>query len=306
MRLYTFEIDGAQRLGAEHNGKLVDLQAAYAAQGGDPAPAVWLVDMLSLVRGGPPAMEAAQLALAFAVSSPEAVREATFDLAQVSLQAPLPRPGKILCSGVNYRGHLEENPDAVLPKYPFFFAKFPSAVVGPGDPIVLPALSDQSDYEVELAVVIGRTTRHVPEERAMECVAGYTILHDVSARDVQFQDAQITLGKNFDSFAPMGPCMVTAEEIPDPGNLRLRTLLNGQVMQDSSTADWFYPLPELLSFLSSVMTLDPGDLVSTGTPAGVGYFQQPRVFLKPGDTVVLEVEGIGRLENPVVAETGGA
>ena len=136
----------------------------------------------------------------------------------------------------------------------------------------------------------------------MDCVAGYTILHDVSARDVQFKDNQITLGKNFDTFCPMGPCIVTKDEMPNPGNVPLRSLLNGKVMQDGTTADWVFPLPELLSRLSQVMTLEPGDVVSTGTPAGVAVFRKPQIFLQPGDMVRLEIEGIGVLENPVVNE----
>ncbi len=155
-------------------------------------------------------------------------------------------------------------------------------------------------------MVIGRTMRNVPEDQVMSGIWGYTILHDVSARDFQFRtprDNNITLGKNFDTFAPMGPCIVTADEIPDPAGLRLRTLLNDEVMQDGSTADWLFPLPRLLSALAEVMTLEPGDIVTTGTPAGVGAFHQPPVWLKPGDTVALEIERIGRLENPVVAET---
>jgi 2-keto-4-pentenoate hydratase/2-oxohepta-3-ene-1,7-dioic acid hydratase in catechol pathway len=221
---------------------------------------------------------------------------------EVKLLAPLPRSGKILCSGVNYRGHLEENPNAVLPEFPFFFSKVPSAVIGPGDPIVCPRMSSQVDYEVEFAVVVGTTMRHTPEAEVPHHLFGYTILHDVSARDVQFKDQQITLGKNFDTFAPMGPCIVTTDDIPDPGNVKLRTLLNDEVMQDGSTNDWVFPLPKLLSLLSQVMTLEPGDVVTTGTPAGVGAFRQPPVYLKPGDRVVLEIEGIGRLENPVLAE----
>jgi 2-keto-4-pentenoate hydratase/2-oxohepta-3-ene-1,7-dioic acid hydratase in catechol pathway len=178
-------------------------------------------------------------------------------------------------------------------------------VIGPGDPIVHPAVSQHVDYEVEFAVVIGRSMRHVAEDEALEHVFGYTILHDVSARDFQFRlprDNHITLGKNFDTFAPIGPCIVTPDEIADLNDVRMRTLLNGAVMQDASTSDWLFPLPRLLSSLAQVMTLQPGDVVTTGTPAGVGAFHQPPVWLKPGDVVALEIEGIGRLENPVVVE----
>jgi 2-keto-4-pentenoate hydratase/2-oxohepta-3-ene-1,7-dioic acid hydratase in catechol pathway len=281
MKLYTFEVNGQQRLGAEQNGRLVDLQTVAG-------------DMLALVKAGPEALAAARRRLEQASES--------IPIDQVRLLAPIPRPGKILCSGLNYRSHVEENPGAKLPDEPFFFAKMPSGVIGPGQPIVHPQRTRQMDYEVEFAVVIGRSMRNVSEAEVMDHIFGYTILHDVSARDVQFKDSQITLGKNFDTFAPMGPCIVTADEITDPARLRLRSWLNGQLMQDRTNEDWLFPLPKLLASLAEVMTLEPGDVVSTGTPAGVGVFRQPPVFLQPGDVVVLEIEGIGRLENPVVAE----
>jgi 2-keto-4-pentenoate hydratase/2-oxohepta-3-ene-1,7-dioic acid hydratase in catechol pathway len=257
-----------------------------------------LSDMMEFLEAGSAAIEVAHQAIAFAAAAGNRLSHA---FEEVRLLPPVPRPGKILCSGVNYHGHLEENPGAKLPEFPFFFSKLPSAVIGPGQAIVQPTMTRQLDYEVELAVVIGRVMRRASEAAAMNGVAGYTILHDVSARDVQFTDQQITLGKNFDTFAPMGPCLVTPDEIPDPANLGLRTLVNGRVLQDGSTRDWVFPLPRLLSFLSSVMTLEPGDIVSTGTPAGVGYFRKPPAFLQPGDVVTLEVDGIGRLENPVIA-----
>jgi 2-keto-4-pentenoate hydratase/2-oxohepta-3-ene-1,7-dioic acid hydratase in catechol pathway len=306
MRLYTFEVEGRQRVGLEQDNRLVDLSTAYAAlraaQGvSEPSPAE---DMLSFLRAGSMALNAAQEALEFASkqSDAETGEQWVYDFAEVTLLAPIPRPGKILCAGVNYRGHLEENPAATLPESPFFFSKLPSGVVSPGRPIVHPRLTKQLDYEVELAVVIGQTMRNVAESQVMDHIFGFTILHDVSARDVQFKDNQITLGKNFDTFAPMGPCIVTKDEMPDLSNLRLRTFLNGKLMQDGSTQDWVFPLPLLLASLARVMTLEPGDVVSTGTPAGVGVFRQPPVFLQPGDTVVVEIEGIGWLENPVIAE----
>ena len=194
---------------------------------------------------------------------------------------------------------MTENPAATKPEEPFIFAKLPSGVIGPGDPIVKPAQTEQLDYEVELAVVIGRTMRDVVAERALEHVAGYTIMNDVSARDVQFRNNQITLGKNFDTFAPMGPCVLTADEVPDPSRLRLRAWVNGELRQDETAAGMIFGIPELLARLSAAMTLEPGDVVSTGTPAGVGVFRQPPVFLQPGDVVTLEIDGIGRLENQV-------
>ena len=280
MKIYTFEAAGRARIGAERDGKLIELTGAE--------------DMLDLIRRGEAAIASARAALAPAESQ-------AYSFDQVKLLAPIPRPGKILCSGINYRGHKEENPNAVMPTEPFFFSKLPSAVIGPGAPIVLPPQSAQVDYEVEFAVVVGRRMKDTPEAEVMGSIFGYTILHDVSARDVQFKDSQITLGKNFDTFSPTGPCIVTADELPDPGRRGLRTFLNGEVMQDGTTAEWIFPLPVLLSFLSRIMTLEPGDVISTGTPAGIGYFRNPQVFLKAGDTVTLEIDGIGRLENPVIA-----
>jgi 2,4-diketo-3-deoxy-L-fuconate hydrolase len=297
MRLYTFEVKGQQRVGAEADNRLIDLQATAMA---NEAPAGTFTSLLSMLRGGDAAMGAARKAVDFALDHPGEYPAYGFD--EVRLLAPLPRPGKILCSGINYASHKEENPNAKMPEEPFFFSKLPSAVIGPGAPIVIPERSVQVDYEVEFAVVIGKTMRHAPESNVLDCVAGYTILHDVSARDIQFKDNQITLGKNFDSFSPIGPCMVTKDEITAPDNCRLRTLLNGKVMQDGSTSEWLFPLPTLLSFLSGILTLEPGDIVSTGTPAGVGYFRNPQVFLGSGDHVILEIEGIGRLENPVASE----
>jgi 2-keto-4-pentenoate hydratase/2-oxohepta-3-ene-1,7-dioic acid hydratase in catechol pathway len=281
MRLVTFadaNAAAAPRLGALDGDAVADLSAAF------PGP------MLDLVRAGPAALDALRAALLDAPRRP---------LAAVRLEAPL-RPGKVLCSGVNYRGHAEENPNAKMPEEPFFFAKLPNAIVGPEAPISCGA-SRQVDYEVEFAVVIGgRLSRAAPGE-VMPAIFGYTMLHDVSARDIQFRDAQITLGKNLDGFGPLGPCVVTADALPRPDRVALRTRLNGRTMQDGSTADWLFPLPVLISFLSRTMTLEPGDVVSTGTPAGVGLFRDPQVFLKPGDLVEIEAEGVGVLRNPVVA-----
>ena len=216
------------------------------------------------------------------------------------LRVPL-RPGKVLCCGINYRGHAEENPSAKMPVEPFFFSKLPSSIIGPDDPIRVPPMSKQVDYEVEFSIVIGRRLSRASEAEVIPAIFGYTLLNDVSARDVQFKDGQITLGKNFDGFAPIGPCIVTTDELRDPGNVRLITRLNGEVMQDGSTAEWLFTIPRLLSFLSQVMTLEPGDVVTTGTPAGVGFFKRPQVFMKAGDTIELEAPGIGILRNQVVA-----
>ena len=217
------------------------------------------------------------------------------------LLAPIPRPGKILCSGVNYASHSEENPDAVLPTEPFFFSKLPSAVIGPGEPIVIPSPETKTDYEVELAMVIGRQAKRLVADSALDAVFGWTILHDVSARDVQFKDNQITLGKGVDTFSPLGPEIVTADELGDWSTLRVSTTLNGETMQDSPTSEMLFPPARLLEFLTRLVALEPGDVVTTGTPAGVGCFRDPPVYLKPGDVVTVSVDRIGDLTNPVVA-----
>jgi 2-keto-4-pentenoate hydratase/2-oxohepta-3-ene-1,7-dioic acid hydratase in catechol pathway len=215
--------------------------------------------------------------------------------------APTVNPSKILFCGVNYAEHVKENPSAVLPTEPFIFSKLPSAVIGPGEPIVIPYDGSLVDWEVEMAVVIGKTARRVSEDDALEHVFGYTACNDVSGRDIQFKDQQITLGKGIDTFCPMGPAVVTKDEVPDPQALRIASYVNGAQMQGSSTADMIFDVRTLISHLSRIITLNPGDVVSTGTPAGVGTFRQPPVYLQPGDTVAVVVEGIGRLENPVVA-----
>jgi 2,4-diketo-3-deoxy-L-fuconate hydrolase len=219
---------------------------------------------------------------------------------EVRLHAPL-RPGKVLCSGINYKAHAEENPKAVMPTEPFFFAKLPSSVVGHDTPVARHPRVIQMDYEVEFAAVIGRPLHGASEAEVMPAIFGYTLLNDLSARDVQFKDSQITLGKNFAGYAPIGPCIVTADEMPDPTDVRLTTDVNGRRLQDGSTSDWLFPLPRLLAFLSGVMPLEPGDIVTTGTPAGVGVFRNPQVFLSPGDVVEIAAEGIGTLRTPITA-----
>jgi 2,4-didehydro-3-deoxy-L-rhamnonate hydrolase len=213
------------------------------------------------------------------------------------------RPGKIVAAGMNYRDHAAEA-GLEVPERPVLFAIWPSSVIGPGEPIVLPSLSAEIDYEAELGVVIGERARDVPVERALEVVAGYTCFNDVSARDLQFQDGQWTRAKSFDSFSPTGPRVAPASEIPDPQALRIRCLVNGEALQDSSTSEMVFSVAELIAFASRGITLEPGDLVVTGTPAGVGFTREPPVFLRPGDEVTVEIEGIGALTNPVRAEEG--
>ncbi len=223
------------------------------------------------------------------------------DPAKARLTAPIERPPKIICIGLNYRDHAEES-GLPIPEVPTVFAKFPTAATGPRCPIVLPKNSSKPDYEAELAVVIGRGGRRIPEERWRDHVFGYTIFNDVSARDFQMATSQWMIGKTFDTFAPMGPAVVTADELEDPHNLAISLVLSGDVMQSSNTHNLIFKVPRLISYLSSVFTLEPGDIIATGTPAGVGFARTPPRFLRPGDEVTVRIEGLGELTNPVVAE----
>ncbi|HWB12226.1 MAG TPA: fumarylacetoacetate hydrolase family protein [Pirellulales bacterium] len=220
------------------------------------------------------------------------------------LLAPVPDPRKVICVGLNYADHARES-GATPPDEPVLFNKFPTAVIGNGEPIVLPRLSREVDFEAELVVVIGRGGRHIPRQRALEHVAGYCPGHDVSARDWQLRKPgkQWLLGKTFDTFAPCGPALVTHDEVPDPGKLPIRFRLNGEIMQDSNTEQFIFPVDELIAYVSQICTLEPGDLLFTGTPPGVGFARKPPVFLKPGDVAEVEIEGLGVLKNPVVAES---
>lgn len=227
-------------------------------------------------------------------------REATIEKAL----APV-APGTILCIGLNYRLHAEES-GSKIPEYPVLFQKNPNAVQNPGDPIVLPRHlpSEAVDYECELAIVIGKSCKNASREKALDFVLGYTCANDVSARDWQIArgGSQFCKGKGFDTFAPLGPHIVTTDEITNPNALRIKTILNGETMQDSSTADMIFDVPTLIEFLSGSTTLDAGTVILTGTPSGVGFARQPPVLLKAGDEVTIEIEGIGSLRNPVVDE----
>jgi 2-keto-4-pentenoate hydratase/2-oxohepta-3-ene-1,7-dioic acid hydratase in catechol pathway len=223
--------------------------------------------------------------------------EATIGFASV---LPIERPGKIICVGLNYHDHAEEQ-GVELPEEPLLFAKWPTALIGPGDPIVIPPLVTKCDYEAELGVVIGARVRGVSKENALEAVRGYLCANDVSARDLQFKDGQWTRGKSVDTFCPVGPRLVPVEEISDPHDLRIRAIVSGEVLQDSTTANLIFGVDDVISHASQTMTLEPGDLILTGTPAGVGAFRDPQRLLQAGDEVTIEIERIGRLTNSVVA-----
>ncbi|HEX3987637.1 MAG TPA: fumarylacetoacetate hydrolase family protein [Acidobacteriaceae bacterium] len=270
----------------------------------DPTPRPGLLveeEILDLSVLGVPdtagAIAVGSVALHQALTMPESSRIAR---SGVRLLAPIPRPPRIFCVGLNYRDHAIES-KMEIPKVPTIFLKLPSAVIGPEETVRIPSMTQQPDYEVELALVIGKAGRDIPKENWREHIFGYTILNDVSARDVQLATSQWTLGKSFDTFCPIGPAIVSDDEIPDPHALDIRLSIGGEVLQHSNTRELIFKAPELIAYLSSVTPLEPGDIISTGTPAGVGLGRQPQRWLQPGETMVAEVEGLGQLINPVGA-----
>jgi 2-keto-4-pentenoate hydratase/2-oxohepta-3-ene-1,7-dioic acid hydratase in catechol pathway len=305
MKLVTYHRADGYRLGAILDHHVIDLQDTWrASERENPTGDGARVDdfpssMLDFLRRGSQVWEMAQAIVAWAASGsiPQFVR---YPLEDTRLAPSVPDPSKIVCVGLNYMDHcLEQNVE--VPERPMLFAKFPSALIGPGELITWPAgLSAQVDYEAELAVIIGRTARNVPAQQAYDYIAGYTIANDISARDVQFADVQWVRGKSFDTFCPLGPYLLTRDEVGDPHNLAIRCRLNGELMQDSNTDQLIFKIPQLLEFITSTSTLYPGDIICTGTPDGVGVFRAPPVFLKPGDVIEVEIEGLGRLRNPIV------
>ncbi len=306
MRFIRFEAGGIPRLGAEAGNLAVDLLAAARGRiggdsGQDPAlEAMFDPDLNGLVRSGPVGLHNARRIVAAARAGDPGVHP----ISAVRILAPVVAPSKILCVGQNYLDHIREQ-KAEVPRVPILFSKAPTAIIGPGEAIRwAPGLTAQADLEVELGVIIGTRMSGVPAARALDHVFGYTIINDVSARDLQFGDKQWVRGKSLDTFCPLGPAVVTRDEIPDPQALRLTSACSGRTWQESSTREMIFPVATLLSFISEGITLLPGDLVATGTPHGVGMFQNPQVFLQAGDHLRLEVERIGVLENPVEGAGG--
>ena len=257
--------------------------------------------MADLIAAGPQTVRA----LGEVVGSGDIARSGR-PLTEVDYLAPIPRPGKVVAIGRNYKEHAAEE-GVEPPKEPLIFSKWPSSVVGPGAEIRWdPELARQVDYEVELAVVIGRPARRVSRDQALDHVFGYTCLNDVSARDLQFGDGQWVRGKSLDTFCPMGPVLVTADEIPDPQRLSIRCSVDGELRQDGNTSQMYFGVAEIISHCSQAFTLEPGDVIATGTPSGVGVFRDPPVFLHDGQRVVVEIEGIGSLENTCRFERVGA
>jgi len=285
MRLVTYQGDTGPRVAALRDGDCIDLNEV------DPSLPACIKKFLEL---GPEAIRRAQAAIE---------RGKPVPVGQRRLLPVIPAPEKVICVGLNYADHARET-GASPPSDPIVFNKFPTALCGHGDDIVLPRASQQVDYEAELVVVIGRSGKHILPSEARDYIAGYCCGNDISARDWQTQKpgGQWLLGKSFDTFAPIGPALITADELPDPANLHIQLRLNGQVMQDSSTSQLIFSIEQLIAYVSQVCRLSPGDLLFTGTPGGVGFIRKPPVFLKPGDIVEVEIERIGVLRNRVVAE----
>ncbi|MGZ4165191.1 MAG: fumarylacetoacetate hydrolase family protein [Solirubrobacteraceae bacterium] len=233
---------------------------------------------------------------------PPLVRDGAFPLAGATVRPLIPRPGKVICVGLNYKAHVEET-NRDLPGYPVLFTKFATSLAGAYDTIQCPPESDAVDYEGELAVVIGRPTRRIPTEHALEAVAGYTVANDVTMRDYQYRTHQWLQGKAWDASTPLGPALVTPDEVPDPGALTLRTLVNGEVVQQAGTELMIFPVPTLISVISEFATLHAGDVILTGTPAGVGFRRDPQLLMADGDVAVVEIDGVGHTENRFASES---
>lgn len=305
MRLLTFTANNETRAGIEVERQIVDLASSVAKSGSGNVPS----DLKEFLAAGDPALKAARKAQDWIVTALRTGQKPTgpagetivFNRSDVRINAPIPRPGKIICLGLNYADHAAEG-GSEPPKTPLLFGKFANTIIGTDHPIVLPKATQRLDYEAELAVVIGRRAKLVPLESALDYVAGYMNLHDVSARDLQSETGQFFRGKSGDTFAPCGPYLVTKDEIPDPHVLDIRSYVNGELRQSSNTRHLIFNVPFLVHHITKTITLEPGDIISTGTPSGVGTHRHPPTFLKPGDVVRIEVQGLGVLENTVVAE----
>jgi acylpyruvate hydrolase len=287
MKLITFSHHGSTRIGVWLQAQNAVLDLSLAEPGLPQS-------MIAFLEAGESAMQQARAAQA----NPPAA--ALIPTGEVTFQAPIPRPGKLLCMGHNYIDHSATAPGE-LPTTPNLFLKASSAVIGPGQPVIIPPASSSIDFEGEFCFVIGKRARRVPEAQAMQHVAGYTLLNDVTARDYVWAVSQWMLGKSFDTFAPLGPALVTADEVADPHQLELVMKVNGEERQHSNTRHTIFSIPFLVAHLSAVMTLEPGDVVSTGTPSGSGAGRKPPIFLKPGDEMRLTVEHIGELFTPVTS-----
>ena len=299
MRLVTYSRMGVPSIGVELESGILDIPDAASHFGrkyhvrGHSFPAT-MMDLLQWVSG----VDVVRQIVQRYMKTPEGERLMTRPLKDVALEAPLSRPGKIVALGRNYLDHVEETGSDV-PDFPVIFAKFPSSVIGPNDYISMPKVSSKIDWEVELGVVIGKSCRGVSAKKALDFVAGYTVINDVSARDLQMNDEQWVRGKSLDGFCPMGPCIVTQDELGDASKLKMYTKVNGVVKQESSTSNLMYNVPKIVSYLSKSFTLEPGDVIATGTPSGVGFVREPPEYLKAGDNIEMYIEKIGYLRNKI-------
>ncbi len=283
MKLVTFTYKNLTNIGAVVDNKVVDSSSSINIPD----------NMLDFLSAGEDAIEAMQNLIESGYNR--------IPLTDIKLLAPVPRPGKFLGIGLNYADHIEET-KREKPEYPLFFTKQSTCVIADGDAIHRPLVSEKLDYEGELAFVIGKRCKHVSLENAHQVIAGYTIVNDVSVRDWQIRSPTWTLGKSFDTHGPMGPWIVTSDELKDPHNLTIKTWIDDELRQDSNTKHMLFNCFEMVEYLSKAMTLEPGDVISTGTPSGVGVKMKPRGYMKPGQTVKIEIEGIGVLTNPVIEE----
>ncbi|MDT8860349.1 fumarylacetoacetate hydrolase family protein [Alkalihalobacillus sp. MEB130] len=297
MQYITFQVGEKQRLGLKQENVVIDIKELSAKYNGGEASS-FTTDMLSFIQAGDEAQAYTSKLVGYLETNGEVASSVQYKAEDVKVLAPISNPGKVICVGNNYMDHCREQ-NVEPPKSPMIFSKWASCIIGPDDVIELPEESEQVDYEAELVVIIGKKGKDISEEEAFDHIFGYTIMNDVSARDVQFADVQWVRGKSYDTFAPLGPVIVSKEEIEDPGNLTMKLDINGEVLQDSNTHHMIFDIPYIISYLSKGFTFEPGDVIATGTPHGVGVFRNPPVFLKKGDTCTIEVEKIGTLTNTV-------
>lgn len=313
MKLITYKVNGYVRIGAFiDEDTIIDLNYAYQAQlqsegkyrYREIAEAFVPPAMEAFLQGGKESLEIAKKATNFALEIPAYQHKLVYKKEEIKVEAPLNKPGKMICVGHNYRDHILEM-GRELPSHPVVFSKFANTIIGPEDDIPYYPLSEQLDYEAEFAFVVGKQARNVLEEDALDYVAGYTIVNDVTYRDIQRRTLQWLQGKAVDGSAPMGPWLVTSDELTDPSGLEMVLTVNGEERQRSNTKNLVFTVQKLVTFLSNLMTLEPGDIVLTGTPGGVGVARDPQVFLKDGDVVTIEVDRIGVLKNKVALQQGG-
>jgi acylpyruvate hydrolase len=292
MKLVTYKVNEEVKVGALSGDQVIDLAAAHEAKTGQATE--FPKSMMAFLQAGAAGLEMARAALAFAGQR----QEFATSVSQIFFLPPVVKPGKVLALGRNYAAHAKEG-NAKVPDYPMLFNKTATSLTGAGQPIVIPAVCKKVDYEGELAIIIGKRCRNVSEDEALDYVAGYAVGNDVSARGWQRRTSQFAVGKMVDTFGPLGPALVTSDEVADVQKLSIRTWVNGQLMQKSDTSYMIFSVAFTISYISQISTLEPGDVIFSGTPEGVGFAQKPPFFLKAGDEVTIEIESIGRLTNPV-------